>query len=485
MSKLITTESLTSLRQEFKNYNELNNFLIKFQNDQFDFNSINYTEDDNYPVIDKSSLDLFYSKYNENQKDEFSLAKIIYESLPLDRVQASNNLFWLYLNLDPFFKYIKDRWIKKWEEDDKKQKDEIERFFLSIEPSQNSLIKSPIAGLWWAIHLTIDETLSDKYFYSKIFLSERNLRDKNIGSYQIIRDKKVMHAVLDFYHKYKDQAFEGKRIGSEAIAQQMIKTLNQLGGLTVLSYLSKEEIYQKLEQFKETIFNRARGIQIGKKVSRLKIEKQNNLLNSNNFMVAPKVPVKLKEKKSPVRIAKKEKVIKYFNLRGNGEYNLTDNLVNSFDFHASITSKNEYLLICYNESGYINRVKVSELLKKNRELYQNGIYEGNSVNDILVAKPKMIVGIIYFKDGEKFFKSFYTNKLKDNNGVVGLQGYKTMYESYDNIRYFLLPMDVESLIKRLIFKSFSASGKSFNNPNYKKEFQVINNLTNNISFELF
>lgn len=485
MSKLITTESLTYLREEFKNYNELNDFLIKFQDDEFDFSNIKFIEDDSYPGISELSLDHFYTKYNENSKDEFSLAKIIYESFPLNRVQASNNLFWLYLNLAPFFKYIKDRWIKNWEVDNEKQKDEIERFFLSIEPSQNSLIKSPIAGLWWAIHLTIDESLNDKYFYSKIFLSERNLRDKNIGSYQIIRDKKVMHAVLDFYHKYKDQAFEGKRIGSEAIAQQMIKTLNQLGGLTVLSYLSKEEIYKKLEKFKNTIFNRARGVQVGKKVSRLKIEKQNNILDDNDFMVAPVVPVITQEKNSSNSKIKKEKVIKYFNLRGNGEYNLTENLINNFDFHASITSKNDYLMLCYNESGYINRVKVSELLKKNRELYQNGIYDGNTINDLLISKPKMIIGLIYYKDGEKFFKAFYTSKLKDNNGVVGLQGYKTMYETYDNIRYFLLPIEIEDKISRLIFKSFNASGKSFNNSNYKKEFEIINRYTNNIGFELF
>ena len=489
MSKIFTTESLSLLREEFKNYADLNDFLNKYKNETYDFSLLPIIDDPEYPIFKEASKQEFYNSFKNNQKDEFSLAKILYEALPLEANQASNNLYWLYLNLDSFFGYIKERWIQKWDEDEEKLMSELEKFFLSLEPSQNSLIKSPIAGLWWAIHLTVDESLTDKYYYSKIFLSERNLRDTNIGSYRIIRDKKVLQAVLDFYNKYKDKELNGKRIGSEAIAQQMIKTLNQIGGLTVLSYLRKDEVFQKLEKFKETIFKRARNVQLGKKVSKERMEKirskQENLFPAQDNVL--KEPEEKIIKQNEVKKNVKEKVVKYFNLRTNGEYNLTKEFSNNFNYSIGINKSlaRGYLLICYNELGYVNRIKTSELLKKKRDLYHKGIYGNNTINKILVTDVKAIIGIIYRKNGAKYFKAHLLDQLKDNNGKVNLQGYKTMNDNYDMIEYFILPVELKDELSRLIFKSFYASGKSFDNYNYKKEFEIINNYSNNIEFKLF
>lgn len=498
MSKIFTTESLSLLRDEFKNYEALDDFLAKYKNETFDFSLVDLEDDSSYPVLNEEAVDQFYRSYKNNPKDEFSLAKILYEALPINSNQASNNLYWLYLNLDSFFSYIKERWIQKLDddetEDDQGLKNDIERFFLSLEPSQNSLMKSPIAGLWWAIQLTVDENLADKYYYSKIFLSERNLRDKNIGSYQLIRDRKVLQAALDFYHKYKDAELDGRRIGSEAIAQQMIKTLNQIGGLTVLSYLDKGEVFQKMEEFKDTIFQRARKVQLGKIRSRKRIEeiksKQGELFSEDDSISNENEGKndKGKEKeKSKENKQQKEKVLKYFNLRTNGEYNLTKTAVNDFDYKIRINKsfKDGYLLICYNESGYVNRVKISKLLKKQRKIYQNGIYGNNTINQILVTDVDAIIGVIYHNNGIKYFKAFLSNQLKSNNGNVGLQGYKTMSDNYDTIQYLVLPIDLKEDISRLIFKSFGASGKSFDNSNYKNEFTIINNYSNDIEFKLF
>jgi hypothetical protein len=490
MSKLFTTESLSYLRDEFKNYEDLNLFLAKYQNENFDFNKVELIDDNNYPSIAPTSVDEFYTAYRNNPKDEFSLGKVLYESLKLDSSQASNNLYWLYLNFSVFFSYIKERWVKKLDEDAELMTDDIEKFFLSLEPSQNSLLKSPIAGLWWAIHLTIDDSLKDKYYYSKIFMSERNLRDKNMGSYQLIRDKEVFQAVLDFYSIHKDAEFEGKRIGSEAIAQQTMKALNQIGGLTVLSYLTKEEVFEKMQQFKNTIFLRARGVQLGKKKSKIKME---ILRSTETEMIAKteKLYNKGTEKPSTLNEVHPSQVsgliLKHFNLNKYGEYNLTDIPNTTFDFSIPINDNfiNGDLLICYNESGYINRVQISEVLKKKRNLYQNGIYSENTIHSIIPCKREAIIGIIYYKSGTKYFKSHYTSQLKNNNGNVGLQGYKTMKEAYDNIEYVTFPIELSTNLDRLIFKSLGVSGKMFSNPNYKKEFEIINSHLNKIDLTLF
>lgn len=488
MSKIFTTESLSILRDEFKNYEELDRFLDKYKNETFDFSSLQLVDDPDYPVLKEESVQAFYKSFKDDPKDEFSLAKILYEAIPLDPNQAANNLFWLYLNLDVFFNYIKERWIQKWEEDEEKLLNELEKFFLSLEPSQNSLIKSPIAGLWWAIHLTIDKTLTDQYYYSEIFLSERNLRDKNIGSYMLIRDKKVMQAALEFYNKYKNTELNGKRIGSEAIAQQMIKTLNQIGGLTVLSYLNKEEVYQKMEDYKDTIFQRARKVQLGKKESKVRLEK---IRNKQENLFEEEEPIIVKKGKNASSIKesknKKIKILKYFNLRSNGEYNLTKTKNKTFDYSTVIynSSKKGYVLMCYNESGFINRVKISDLLNKTRDLYQNGIYGENTINTILTIPNNTIIGIIYYIKGVKYFKAILSNYLKDNNGKVGLQGYKTMYFNYDKIKYIILPIEIKDQINKLIYKSLTAYGKEFTNTHYKSEFKVINSYIEGETLNLF
>lgn len=62
---------------------------------------------------------------------------------------------------------------------------------------------------------------------------------------------------------------------------------------------------------------------------------------------------------------------------------------------------------------------------------------------------------------------------------MGLQGYKTLYSSYDKVEYIILPISIEEDINKLIFKSLTSAGKSFNNSYYKKEFEIINSYLNN------
>lgn len=61
------------------------------------------------------------------------------------------------------------------------------------------------------------------------------------------------------------------------------------------------------------------------------------------------------------------------------------------------------------------------------------------------------------------------------------------------MRYLYLPQIIllkflktlENKISKLISKSFTAIGKPFDDLNYKKEFSVINDNSNNIEFNLF
>jgi hypothetical protein len=458
MSKIISTTGLTELRKLIRNTSDYNTINDLFKNDTFNFKDIDLIDAQDYPEIESEVIRNFYETYKNNPKSEFELAKILFEGIRIPRNLAANNQYWVYLNLKYFFKYIKGKWIEVRDSEDYNETD-IDRYFLALESSQNSLIKSPIAGLWWALELTVDETLEDKYYYSKIFLSDRNLRDKNLGTYKLIRERNILTALLDFYSIYKDQKINNIHIGSEAIAQQMSKTLNQIGGLTILSYLTKEEIYKLLEENKELIFKRALNVKERKILSRERVQGlKNNESNANLDPIST--------------------IIKYFNISNNGTYCLSDLAKNEYEFNQAIRKENANgeMLFCYNELGNINRVKIASILTKNRPQYQNGIFKGNTINKLIISNnDDDLIGILIERDGQLFFKSHKVNQLKNNNPTVGLQGYKTIYENYDKITYFIIDSNLSEVLNKLIFRSLTSKCVAINNSYYKVEWRILKN----------
>lgn len=484
MSKEITQESLTHLRETFRM-----NLEAILDQESFDLSSVE-TKTIDYPDFSEEKLSRFMSIYKEDELNETDIAIYLYESLPLDELQASNNRYWIYLNLKYFFSFIKDRWINMDKEEDKISKD-FEKHFLALQASQNALIQSPVAGLWWVVHLSYDRNNpEDPYHYTRLFLSERQLRTKNLGTYQLIRDKKTLFALLGFHEDYKNSHFDGKTLRSEALAQATSKTLNQIGGLTLLSFLSKDEIRAKLEQYKEAIFNRALGITERKVVSKKK--KEAEIAEVQNAMHSTGRIMAVNEPSSENNKPENYKTLVFFNLKRNGDYLMTEEQPDTeYDYNVEITEEfvDGHLLVCYKE-GFINRVTVSSLLQKRNRIYKNGIYKHYKIKSLMLVPKRGIVGIKYKSRGLKYFKAILTSQLKEGNPKIGLEGYKVLYPKcnwdYGSISFHFLPITYKENLNRLIFSTLSACGKSFKNVNYKKEFKIIRtNLYGNDETTLF
>lgn len=470
MSKVVKTETLSKLRTFSE---ESIHEMLK--NDSYLFNYDELLDIDN-PYIDDISLNKFYTQFEDNRNNEFELAKIIYESLPMTREQASNNRYWTYMNLNPFFRYIKYRLITRRNKISDVSPDDFYRFFLIMQSSQNAFITSPVAGLWWAVHLTVDhDHPTDIYHYTKIFLSERNIREVSFGTHRLARDKNTLHAMLDFYEKNKNATFNDDNIGAEVIAKQISKTLNQIGGLTLLGFLSKEEIIEKLNFYKKTIKERAYSGKLDKVKSRKKMEKEKHLENDS----LETIEASIKSSGVPP--------FKVFNLNKEGEYNITDNIDSSFDYHADIhhIDKKGHLLMCYQE-GYINRVTVSSLLLKTRPLYQNGLFskdrtsEFYKLKELFVIDESDLIGISYIMDGVQYFKIHESNQFKDNNDIVGLQGLKVIYRNFKrgSVRFYILPNYLRNDLNRLVMSSFTASGAKIKNRSYRDEYKILSEYLN-------
>lgn len=478
MSRAVKTETLSKLR----NFSEESiHEVLKGNNYYFNFDELLSIDN---PYIDDISLKKFYTQFENNRNNEFELAKIIYESLPMTREQAANNRYWTYMNLHAFFRYIKYRLIIRRNEISNVRPDDFYRFFLIMQPSQNAFITSPVAGLWWSVQLTIDHNHpTDIYHYTKIFLSERNIREVSFGTHRLSRDKRTLHAMLDFYSTNKGATMNGEYIGSEVMAKQISRTLNQIGGLTLLSLLTKEEIVEKLNLYKETIKQRAFEEKLGKVVSRKKMEKKMGQEETDNLhlsRVASSVDHAIVYNTSSRQSQRNP--LKVLSINRSGIYILEDKRENDFEYYANIYNedKNGHLLMCY-EEGHINRVTIESLLQKNRSSYQNGLYwyqkEGRffKIKNLFVVNEPLLIGIFYKENRLQYFKMHEIDKFKENNSSLSLRGYKLLYMPFDkgSVEYHLLPYHLYRDAYRLYKKSFTASGIEVDHPSYRKEFEVL------------
>jgi len=174
-----------------------------------------------------------------------------------------------------------------------------------------------------------------------------------------------------------------------------------------------------------------------------------------------------------------DKIIRYFNLYDSGIYVMSEKDITDANYILPIKSsqKNGYLLQCY-ESGHVNKVYVSTLLsRKIDKEYMNGLNHDGSLKLLIIIETEKVIGIFFYENGMKKFKAHLTENISCRE-QLHLQGYKVIYNEFDKIEYQILPLKIQDDITRLIFQSFTATGKPVNNSYYDNEWSVINNFIN-------
>ena len=130
---------------------------------------------------------------------------------------------------------------------------------------------------------------------------------------------------------------------------------------------------------------------------------------------------------------------------------------------------------CYS-SGYINKVHVSVLLSKRiGKEYMNGINRNGDLTFLKVIESEKIVGIYFSENGQKKFKAHLTENISSRE-QLHLQGYKVIYNDFENIEFEFLPLEIKSDMSRLIYQSFTANGKPIDNNYYKTEWRFLKRL---------
>jgi len=195
-------------------------------------------------------------------------------------------------------------------------------------------------------------------------------------------------------------------------------------------------------------------------------------LTSNLIIDEPKIVVERTEQE--ISHSNGSEILRYFNLYNSGTYILTENESLGADYAIPIKANHRsgFIMQCYS-SGHINKVRVSVLLSKRiGKEYMNGINRNGDLTYLKVIETEKIVGIYFSEKGHKKFKAHLTENISSRE-QLHLQGYKVIYNDFENIKFKFLPLEINNDISRLIYQSFTAKGKPMNNSYYETEWQML------------
>lgn len=184
-------------------------------------------------------------KLLQNVNDDCGNAIQIYEAFQkLEPIQASDERLWVYLSHVDLYSYMVKRWNAVHDNTAKDGKEYIlEHWFLSSS-AQSSLVRHALAGLWWSVYLSVDETKTDKYELTKILFRQLDFPTRTLGTYKLGRHKEAVIGILEFI-KEKDTLFKNK---FEDKTRFITKHLNVVGGVKPISYYDRNFFKSELEK---------------------------------------------------------------------------------------------------------------------------------------------------------------------------------------------------------------------------------------------
>lgn len=172
--------------------------------------------------------------------------------------------------------------------------------------------------------------------------------------------------------------------------------------------------------------------------------------------------------------SKKTKVLCYFNLFSDNTYKIQEHPNEDCLFSLPIEEKfkDGFLLQCY-DNGHINKVYVKSIVEKRMNYhYSNGKNPNANILYLKLIEEDTIIALKIKRGLETVFKAHNTENIS-NRELLHLQGYKIVYQNNENIEYKVLPKNIYEDIKRLVFTSFMAEGKSVQNNYYGNEWKII------------
>lgn len=184
-----------------------------------------------------------------NPESDMETAIALFEAYPaLNPLEASSRGFWTYLTHVDLWNYMRKRFERIIATPDEvTRKDKIRGKWFLGDPSQGSLMRHPLAGLWWGVKLSIAPERGDgKYDLSRILLRDLDFLTRTFGTYQLGRLPNAIKGILGYIYDHESDfksAFEPKM-------RYIMKHFNSVGGVLQLGCLPATFYAEELERTK-------------------------------------------------------------------------------------------------------------------------------------------------------------------------------------------------------------------------------------------
>ncbi|MFL1011665.1 DUF6339 family protein [Flavisericum labens] len=185
-----------------------------------------------------------------DEKDDFKTAIAIYQAFEkLEPIQASDSRLWLYLAHADLYPYLVKRWDDVYKGKSSNPKKYISDHWFLDSSAQSSLLRHALAGLWWSVFLSIDDSKENKYELTKILFRQLDFPTRTLGTYKLGRHKEAVLGILEFIQENED-LFKSK---FEAKTRFVTKHLNVIGGVKPISYYDRYFFKSELEKVSNSI----------------------------------------------------------------------------------------------------------------------------------------------------------------------------------------------------------------------------------------
>ena len=187
-------------------------------------------------------------KHSDKSQD-LQAAITLYEGFrQLRSVVASEKPFWIYLGHVDLYPYMHKRFLndvtRLLQKDPTKPSVILNRWFFPRE-----FVRNHLAGMWWDVKCTIDETDSDPYIYTRTLFRYYDMRSMNFANYKMFRNKSQVKGILKCIGEHPEifDTYSQDRI------RYVTKYFNRLGATKQLIALPWEFFYNTIDSLLDEV----------------------------------------------------------------------------------------------------------------------------------------------------------------------------------------------------------------------------------------
>lgn len=207
------------------------------------------------------------------ENTDYQNIKILYTSLKdISDSQATDERFWVGLAHYELWDYMQYRCKLN---DKVNIEDKIINNYFFLKNNRKALNTNYLSRLWWTGRLTYDENEEDKFKALAYFKKDFSTKSLYLFSYSYSNNPKIVQAILLAINYIENKGHKVTRRHYVDI----LRYVNQLGGILILDYLDKKELMIKVV---EHFFLINENVYLENKTDFNKHQELNRIIKMNN-----------------------------------------------------------------------------------------------------------------------------------------------------------------------------------------------------------